>query len=310
MKWIAGVSLIAIAMGWVATATIPAATVTIDQNSLRFLPADTQALAVIDVAALRSAPLVQDNMKDNLPLPPDLQQVITGSGVDPRKDIDTITFAKVGQKDSFFVIQGRIDKLKVQQYLAQQGKQPEGYLGQTLYDDPGGAVVLLDNTVLLGQVDAVKKAIDQIQIPGSPALRSDLMAAIQTIDAGNQVWAVGNISMGDLPAAGVRGPAPVLDMLKSLQGGTYQMHIDSGVHARATANFGDADSARNLRDLANGALAIAKLQVAKQQPDMMHALDGIQVSTAGTTLVVQVDEPGNLLKKLQGGLNELKGQIR
>lgn len=309
MKWI-GASVIAIAMAWVAAATIPAATVTIDQASLKFLPADTEALAVIDVAALRSAPLVQDTMKENLPFPPDLQQVITGSGVDPKKDIDTITFAKLGQKDAFFVVQGRIDKLKVQQYLTQQGKQSEGYLGQTLYEDHDGAVALVDNTVLVGQVDAVKKAIAQMQIPGSPALRSDLMAAVQTIEAGNQIWAVGNISMGDLPAAGVRGPAPVLDMLKSLQGGTYQMHVDSGVHARATANFADAASAQNLRDLATGTLAVVKLQVAKQQPDMMHALDGIQVSTTGTTLVVQINESGELLKKLRGGLNELKGQIR
>jgi hypothetical protein len=124
------------------------------------------------------------------------------------------------------------------------------------------------------------------------------MAAIQTIAAGNQVWAVGDFSINDLPAAGVRGPAPVVEMLKSLQSGTYQMHVDSGVHARATGNFADADSAKNVGDFARGAIAVAKLQVAKQQPDLLHALDGIQVSTTGTTLTVQVDESGDLLKKL------------
>ena len=59
MKWIIGVSVFAIAMGWVATATIPAATVSIDPTSLKFLPPETQGLAIIDVAGLLGAPLVQ-----------------------------------------------------------------------------------------------------------------------------------------------------------------------------------------------------------------------------------------------------------
>lgn len=314
MRWIAGASLIAVAigMGWAATAMIPAATVTIDQTSLKFLPPDTQGLAVVDVAGLRGAPLVQTalQLQPTLEGPQGLQQFITETGVDPLKDVDTVTVAKVGQKDAFVVIQGRIDKFKVQQALTNSGKQSEGYLGQTIFYDKNGAVALLDSVVLLGQVDAVKKALDQMQIPGSAPLRSDLMAQIQTIEAGNQVWAVGNFSIADLPAAGIRGPAPAMEMLKSLQGGTYQMRVDTGIHARATGNFSDADSAKNLRDLARGALALIKMQVAKQQPDMLNVLDGIQVSTTGNTLVVQVDESGDLLNKMRHGLNGLNGIIR
>lgn len=313
MKWIIGVSVFAIAMGWVATATIPAATVSIDPTSLKFLPPETQGLAVIDVAGLVGAPLVQDALKNHpitLDGPPDFREFIAATGIDPTKDITTITAAKLGQKDAFFVVQGRIDKFKVQQFLMDKGKQPESYLGQTIYYDNDGAISVLDNVVLMGQVDAVKKALDQMQIPGSAPLRSDLMAAIKTISAGNQVWAVGDFSIGDLPAAGIRGPAPVLDMLKSLQSGTYQMQVDSGVHARATGNFADADSAKNISDLAKGAIAVAKLQVAKQQPDLLHALDGIQVSNSGTTLMVRIDESGDLLNKMSRGLNGLKEQIR
>ena len=149
-----------------------------------------------------------------------------------------------------------------------------------------------------GQLEAVKKGLDQMSLPGSAPLRADLTAAIQTIEVGNQVWAVGDFSIADMPAA-VREPAPIVEILKSLQGGTYQMRIDSDIHARATGTFSDENSARNIGDLARGALAVAKLQVAKQQPDMVHVLDGIQVSNSGTILTVRVDESGDLLKKLQ-----------
>src|SRR5262249_14489396 len=154
-----------------------------------------------------------------------------------------------------------------------------------------------DGIVLMGQIDAVKKGLDQMSLPGSASLRSDLTAAIQTIEAGNQVWAVGDFSIGDLPSV-VRGPAPIVDLLKSLQHATYQMRIDNDVHARATGTFSDEDSAKNIGDLARGALAIAKMQVAQKQPDVVHLLDGIQVSNSGTTLTVRVDESGDLLKKI------------
>src|SRR5215471_9973653 len=262
MKWIVGVAMISIAMGWAATATIPGATVTIDPTSLKFLPPETQGLAVIDVAGLVGTPLVQDAVK-NRPLiqnaPPDLQEFITATGIDPMKDINTVTVAKLGMKDAFFVVQGRIDKFKVQQYLVDKGKQADGYLGQTIYYDKDGAIAVLDSLLLVGQVDAVKKGLDQMQIPGSSPLRSDLLAAMQTIDAGNQIWGVGDVSISDLPA---------------------------------------------------GALAIARLQVAKGQPDMLQALDGIQVNNSGTTLTLKIDEPGDLLKRVSHGLNGLTGKIR
>lgn len=301
MKWILGFSIIAIAMGWAAVASIPAATVSVDDSALKFLPAETQGVAFIDVAALRDAPLAADILKQ---FPPTIEshglgEFMAATGFDPQRDLDKVTVAKIGNRDPLVIAQGRIDKFKFEQFFREKGREPEAYLGQTLYHDGDGAFAVFDNVVLMGHLEAVKKAIDQMQLPGSLPLRSDLTAAMQTIEAGNQVWAVGDFSAGDLKSAGIRGPAPALEMLKSLQGGTYQMRIDTDVHARATGNFADAESAKNLGDLARGALAVAKLQVAKQQPDVLHVLDGIQISSSGTTLTVRIEESGDLLKKLQ-----------
>jgi hypothetical protein len=104
------------------------------------------------------------------------------------------------------VIVGPHHKFKVEQFLKDKGRQSEVYLGQTLYHDGDATFALLNNLALIGQSSVVKKAIDQMQIPGSQPLRSDLMAAIQTIEAGNQVWAVGDFSVQDLGTVGVRGP--------------------------------------------------------------------------------------------------------
>ena len=301
MNWfLAALILIEIAMGRGATATIPAATASIDDASLRFLPPDTRSVAVIDVASLRNSPLMQDvfNRKDLLPA--HWAVIMASTGFDPQRDLEKITVAKIGTGDSLAIVRARFDKFKVEQYLKDHVRsEVEVYLGQTLYREGESAYVLFDNTALGGQARAVKKAIDQMQLPGSQPLHSDLIAAIQTIEAGNQVWAVGDLSVNDLSNVGVRGPAPALEMLKSLRNGTYQMRVDSGIHARGVGNFADAESAKNVSDLARGAIAIAKSQVAKSQPELLHALDGIEVTNSRATLTVRVEESGDLLKKLK-----------
>ena len=95
-------------------------------------------------------------------------------------------------------------------------------------------------------------------------------------------------------------------IFKSLQRGTYQMRVARDLHARATGNFSDADSAKDLADMARGLIAVAKLQVAKQQPDLLHVLDGIQVSSNGSSVIAQIDEPGDLLMKLRPNFERKK----
>ena len=140
-------------------------------------------------------------------------------------------------------------------------------------------------------------------------LGSDLLDAIRTIEAGNQIWAVGNSFAMNLPTDQLR-QTPALQMFQSLRRGTYQMRIDHDIHARALGDFTDANTATNLADMARGFIAVAKLQVAKQQPDLLHVLDGIQVSSSGSTVTAQIEEPGDLISHGFSGFNGLNNQIR
>jgi len=77
------------------------------------------------------------------------------------------------------------------------------------------------------------------------------------------------------------------------------MRLDTGLHARAIGNFADTESARNLEDMANGALALARLNVAGRQPEFAQLLDGIQVSASGNALTIRIEQSGELLEKLK-----------
>ena len=230
------------------------------------------------------------------------------SGFDIRQDLDRVTIGKISAQERLVVAIARYDHFKAEQFLREKGKEPEVYLGRSVYRDDARAVTFLDNVVLFGTANAVKTAINRMTYPGSMQIGNDLLEAIRTIESGNQVWAVGSFSQEDLPTGGVRESGPVAEILKSLQHGTYQMRVDRDVHARATGNFADADSAKNLADMARGLIALAKLQVAKQQPDLVHLLDGIQVTSNGSSVVAQIDEPGDLLMKLRNSPPKLGGE--
>ena len=145
----------------------------------------------------------------------------------------------------------------------------------------------------------MKGAIDRITYPGAVQLGSELLDAIKTIEAGNQVWAVSSSSQQALLPPGIPESTPAVQFLKSFRGGKYQMRVDRDIHARGTANFLDAQNAGDLAAMARGLIAGAKLQIAKQQPEFLRVLDGIQISSSGSTVLAQIDEPGDLLKKLQ-----------
>lgn len=301
MKWIIGLSLISVALGWAATGTIPAATITPDEATLKYFPQETQGIVFIDVAALRNAPLVQDalNKGQFKSLPPGLDDFQQSTGFDIRRDLDRVTVAKISARERLVVADARYDKFKTEQFLKDKGKEAETYLGRAIYRDGDGAMTFLDNVIFFGTENAVKGALDRITYPGSVQIGSDLLDAIRNIEAGNQVWAVGNFSQEDLPATKLRESTPAAQILKSLQHGTYQMRVDRDLHARATGSFSDADTAGNLADMARGFIAVAKLQVAKQQPDLLNLLDGIQVSSNGAAVMVRIEERGDLLLKLQ-----------
>jgi hypothetical protein len=309
MKWIVGVSVVAGLVFVVATATIPAQTIVPDQTVLKLFPAETQGVAFVDLAGLRITPLGVEVMAQGAPLAPQvpkLQEFVAATGFNFPQDVDRVTIGRLDARRAMFIIQARYDQFKVETYLADHVTRLDTYMGRSIYEDRDHdfGVTFIDGLVIAGYTDAVKKAVEQASVPASSiALRSDLMDAIRSFEAGSQVWAAGEFHIDELPVAQLpsqaAGVGPIFDILKTLQGGTYQMRVDTNIHARGVANFTSAENAKTLSDLSRGLIALAKTQVATKNPDLLHALDGVQVSYAGTQMIVNIDEPGDLVKKFR-----------
>jgi len=122
------------------------------------------------------------------------------------------------------------------------------------------------------------------------------MAQISAIQTGNQIWAAGKFDPGMFGQGKL--PAQVGQVTNSLTSGTYQMHVDQDLHLKASGNFTTPEMAKATADLANGFIAVAKLQFANQQ-DLLQLFNGLQIQSSGTALNVSLDASGTVLKQLE-----------
>jgi hypothetical protein len=306
MKWILPICAVAVVFGIVATMTIPAQTITPDQGTLKLFPLETTALVAIDVAGLRTSQLFVD-FQGAKRYPANVQAFIDATGFQPDRDIDQITAAKIGMNEGVAIIRARYDPFQVQQFLQGHNVLNETYLGRVLYTfdvqrlgrAEATAVSFIDGVIVAGQNSAVKQVLDRMAAPAQSVLdNSALMDQVRSIEAGNQVWTVGQFDLESVPLP-ARVPSAAVQFIRNFTGGAFQVRVDSGVHVKALPSFTTDDAARQTADVLRGLVAVAKFQSA-QNPDLLHLLDGIAIDySSGSVMTVRFDAEGDLLKKVR-----------
>jgi len=317
MRWILGVTVIAVIVGAVATMSVPAQTVTPDEATLKLFPPETQGIGFVDVAGLRNAPLFNELILQQLPqFPRPVTEFTQATGFDIQRDVDRVTAGHIDQRAVLVVIEARYDKFKVEQFVTDKADHigTETYLGRVIYtedqpSDHAGAVSFIDNLIVAGNLSAVKQAIDRLAAPAPSIVQNtELMNQIRTIETSNQVWAVGNIDFSKFGGSPLNAPGKIDELVHSLKGGTYQMRIDQDVYVKATGSFGSPEMAKATNDMLRGLLAMARLQVA-QEEKLIKLLDGVSIENSAEKLTVSVNASGDLLKQLQE-IRTLRGIAR
>jgi hypothetical protein len=309
MKWILGVTAVAVIVGVVATMTVPAQTITPDEATLKLFPSETTGIASIDVAGLRGAPLFNDLIMQKLParLPREMNEFVQATGFDIARDVDKITAGRIGPQEGLVIVQARYDHFKVEQFIQDKADdvRTETYLGRVIYTGDGdrnsahaSGVSFIDNLIIAGNLAAVKQAIDRMvpSAPPSVIQNTELMDDIRTIEAGNQLWAVGKLDLE--PMVHSASPEKIQEVAGSLKSGTYAMRLDQDVHVKATGTFGSVDMAKAAGDTLRGFVAMAKLQVS-QEENLSRLLDGLSIENSGENMTLTFNATGDLLKQIQ-----------
>jgi hypothetical protein len=274
--------------------------VTPDVGLLGVFGQDSDGVLFVDFASLRDIEFLSNFIADQVEgqIPGPVEEFTLQTGLDPVNDIEQIMIGRDGPEDFLVAIRASYDEDRVSDYFDGMDVMSEVYSNRTIYlpntEDSDWAVVFADGQILLGSEDAVRGSLDR-RLAGPTALDNpELMADIQAIEEGNQVWGVGTFS--DMVPNGF-APPMATDLIAVLEHVSYQMRVDVGVSAKLAGDFTTSDTARRAGDLLRGVVALGKMGSA-QQPDMIQLLDGVQVENLENSVEISFSATQELIDRI------------
>lgn len=102
----------------------------------------------------------------------------------------------------------------------------------------------------------------------------------------------------DLPLTGnLQNLNKVLSMLGS---GSFYLDAGNGVNGTVIGVAASAQDAQQVHDALVGFIGLGRMLAPKNQPDLLRAFDGVQVSQEGSRIRVQIAEPEDVTEKVIG----------
>jgi hypothetical protein len=308
----ATVALLALAGSAAAGSTI---------SALKIVPGDSVAVGVVKLSELRTSPLSGRifNEADKMTCDGDGAKFLAEAGLDPAKDIDTITFAlrpnqSTGDEDALVVAEGRFDATRVSAALLARGAKevttPTGkyFLVEGKSDDgevEGGAAIAFVERgyAVMGTETAVKGALNAVARGGSGFLTSTLGSQISRIDPSASAWMLADVARISQQAGSHEGSDKSEVLFAAVKKMSYvtMWTTDTGESLKfgGTALSDDAETRQLVEDTIRGALSAARLAAQEKDPELVELLRKVEVKRDGDGVSVEATIPAELLERFQ-----------
>ena len=266
----------------------------INSSARSCIPADLLQLISVDYRALKDSPtamaLKQQLMPDNIK---QFETALKNIGLDPDKDIDTLTFASfrtgkqgvktVGIAAGPFNMKNVLKKMKLQNY------KPKKYGNSDLYPMDGGFIMsfLDDSTLLFGDATSIRAALDTRDGQTMGLDTNGNMADMMTDVDSAPVWSIldqqGTQNMMHSAMGDASKIADYDNVKKRLLGSRYAMSFTSGVNFDLTVLTADSMTAGTMASLVKAGILYKKMSAT---PAEKVAVDNTTVDSDGSNLAV------------------------
>jgi hypothetical protein len=278
-------------------------------EDLQYVPADAAVVAYANVREVMNSNF-RERFRKFEPDTTERDEFEQKTGVNIDQDIESVVAAFMtppagttnwNPEGSVLVLaRGRFEQGRLEALAVEHGARTEDYAGKRLLThagDSGGTEMALGfidtDLVAFGSAATVKRAIDA-RGGGNVLSNAEMMRQIEQLDASN-TWAVGRF---DLLANSAHLPAEVQAHVPAIQWFSAATHINGGVSGVVKAEAKDDESAKNLREIVQGFLALAKMQSASR-PEIKTVVDSLQVSGEGKSVALSFSVPGELFDALE-----------
>jgi len=270
-------------------------------DELSYLPADAKVVAFANVREIMDSELHQKFQALAPRNGEGLARFQEETGVDVTKDVDYVLAALSGdtaagpeQGHPLVMAHGHFDNVRIEGLVRSKGGTVEDYKGIRFLkaSEPSGGMDMAlafvePGLIAMGSDSAVRQAIDGHNSGSANATgNAELVRLVKDASDGN-AWVVARFDA--LSAAG-KIPPEVAQRLPAINWLTLSGHVNGGIRLAARAEAKDDAAAKNLRDVLQGILALAKLQTG-QRADLTAIMDSVELGGEGKKVSLGLSVP-------------------
>jgi hypothetical protein len=294
---------------------------------LAYVPEGAAVVAFADVQEVMASEL-RRKLQDAMP-PGEAkgrEELERETGIDLERDIDhVVACAMTGPaggtgevKSGFVAFRGRFDAARLEALAVEKGATVTDYKGRRLIGMPvddhhrkaaGEAsdteaaaprhaearqMVLAfvePGLAMFGDDASVRLAIDTAASGRDVRDNADLMRLVNDLDGDSNAWAVGRF---DVFASRAKLPEGLSAQIPAIKWFAAAGKVNGGMNASLRAETRDEEAAKNLRDVVNGFMALARMQ-ADSRPEWSALMSSVQLTGTGTTVQLSFSVPAEIM---------------
>lgn len=289
-------------------------------DDLAYVPADATIVAYANVRDIMSSEFRQ-KLRQAMPTGEGRNEFLAETGIDLERDVTSVVAAFAGvpdttkggpEQNAVILVRGVFNPPQIQASAVQRGAVVSGYKGKQIIsakDGDAGVAFLENGLAAIGGQNSLHRAIDAHN-GANVTSNADVMRLIGGVDPNANAWAVGR--MDDMQK--VSGlPEQVKAQLPAVQWFSVTGHVNGGVSGSLRAEARDDQSAENLRAVINGGLALARMQMGKDNK-LDAIINSLQMTGTGKTVGLSFNLPSDVIDMLSGaagsGIANLHKQFR
>jgi hypothetical protein len=274
-------------------------------DDFSYVPSDARMLAFANVRAVMDSEVRRKLMALH-PGADNADRFQERTGINIEQDIDSIIAAVTsevtdGHGPPLVLARGRFDQVRLEGLAREEGGVVEDYRGKRLITHEQFSIAFVEpGVVALGMPAAVRRAIDT-KLTGTPNVTTneELMTLVRNIDDGN-VWGVARFDA----LTGISLPEEVRSKLPAISWLSVKGLVSGGIEGQVSAETRDEVAAQDLRQVIQGFVALARLQVGPNHPEISDFIGSLQLTGTGKTVSLGFSVPSamiDILNALRAG---------
>ena len=299
----AGVMAVGLAGGlaaWVSS-SLPSLVLAQERpDELRYVPSEATILSFANVREVMDSEL-RRRLREVEPELDGQREFQERTGIDIERDIEYVIGGVVPNgpdaTSGIVILSWRFDFERLEALALEHGGAVGEHRGRpliTIAEEPVAMAFLESGVIAIGSEAVVRRIVDLPVTGGGVDSDDSLMGLLHYVDSGATAWTVGRF---DNAVGSQWLPEQVESQVSQVAAFAAGLHVNGGVSGSLTAVARDEETGRNLRELLQGLLALARLQVGSR-PELRGLLDSIRLTSAGTNVTLAFDLPSDAVLEL------------